>query len=131
MDFADKERAMAAFAYYNFENLKNEAETHIFDELALQLDNYPLNVCRCNDCVGDMAAVALNTVAPKYRWSLLGGLYTASAINDGAYRESIQDAVRNAIEIVRANPSHDRQELAGTKELPDTAGSAGGLREKS
>jgi competence protein ComFB len=100
---------MAAFEYYDFENLKNETETHILNELAFQLDNSPLDICRCNDCVGDMAAVALNNVAPKYRWSLLGGLYTASAINDEAYRASVQDAVRNAIETVRKNPSHDRK----------------------
>jgi competence protein ComFB len=121
----DKEKLVAAFGNYDFEHLKNDAETHVFNELDFQLDNYPLYVCCCNDCVGDMAAIALNKVAPKYRWSLLGGLYTASAINDGAYRASIQDAVRNAIEIVRANPSHDREEL------PDTADGAGGLREKS
>jgi competence protein ComFB len=107
---------MAAFEHYDFENLKNEAETHVFDELEFQLDNNPLNICRCNDCIGDMAAVALNNVAPKYRWSLLGGLYTASAMDDEAYRARVQDAVRNAIEIVHKNPSHDRNGPGGTDE---------------
>jgi competence protein ComFB len=54
-----------------------------------------------------MAAIALNKVEPKYRWSLLGSLYTASAIYDEAYRERVRDAVREAIEIVRQNPSHE------------------------
>jgi competence protein ComFB len=100
---------MAAFENYDFESLKNESETYVFNELAFQLDNYPLDICRCNDCVGDMAAIALNKVAPKYRWSLLGELYAAMVIKDTAYRASVEDAVRNAIEIVRANPSHDQQ----------------------
>jgi competence protein ComFB len=109
---------MAAFENYDFENLKNEAETHVFNELAFQLDNHPLKICRCNDCIGDMAAIALNKVAPKYQWSLLGSLYTASAINDDAYRASIENAVRNAIEVVRENPSHDREH--GEEESRDT-----------
>jgi competence protein ComFB len=98
-----------AFEHYDFENLKNEAETLVFNELALQLANYPLDVCRCNDCIGDMVAVALNKVAPKYRWSLLGSLYAATVINDDAYRASIEEAVRSAIDVVHANPSHDRK----------------------
>jgi competence protein ComFB len=110
---------MAAFEHYDFENLKNEAETHIFDELEFQLDNNPLDICRCNDCVGDMAAIALNKVAPKYRWSLLGSLYTASALNDEVYRASVQEAVRNAIGIVSGNPSHDRKEPRETDELQE------------
>jgi competence protein ComFB len=103
---------MAAFDRYDFENLKNESETHIFNELAAQLEAAPYAGCRCNDCIGDMAAIALNRVAPTYRWSLLGSLYTASAMNDEGYRASVEEAVREAIEIVRNNPSHDGE--AGT-----------------
>jgi competence protein ComFB len=97
---------MAVFDHYDFENLKNESETHIFNELAAQLEVYPHEICCCNDCIGDMAAIALNKVAPKYRWSLLGSLYTASAMNDEGYRTSVKDSVREAIETVRTNPSH-------------------------
>jgi competence protein ComFB len=98
---------MTVFDNYDFDNLKNETETHVFNELAIQLDAFPQEVCRCNDCIGDMAAVALNKVAPKYRWSLLGSIYTASAMNDEGYRTSVKKAVREAIEIVRNNPAHD------------------------
>ncbi|MDR1470127.1 MAG: late competence development ComFB family protein [Spirochaetaceae bacterium] len=99
---------MTALDQYDFENLKNESETHVFNELAAQLEAVPQEVCRCNDCIGDMAAIALNRVVPKYRWSLLGGLYTASAMNDEKYRTSVEKAVREAIAIVRNNPSHDQ-----------------------
>jgi competence protein ComFB len=100
---------MTVFNNYDFDHLKNESETHIFNELAAQLEACPYEVCRCNDCIGDMAAIALNRVAPKYRWSLLGGLYTASAMNDEEYRARVEEAVREAIEIVWNNPSHDRE----------------------
>lgn len=98
---------MVALDNYDFDNLKNESETHIFNELAAQLEAIPREVCRCNDCLGDMAAIALNKVAPRYRWSLLGSLYTASAMDDDAYRASVESAVLDAIETVRMNPSHD------------------------
>jgi competence protein ComFB len=55
-----------------------------------------------------MAAIALNTVKPLYRYSLLGGLYAAEALNEHKdYAESIRNAVNAAIEKVRQNPSHD------------------------
>jgi competence protein ComFB len=54
-----------------------------------------------------MAAMALNTVKPLYRYSLLGTLWTSSAIEDEAYAASLKEAVSNAVEKVRANPSHD------------------------
>lgn len=100
---------MVALDHYDFENLKNESETHVFKELAARLEAVPSEVCRCNDCLGDMAAIALNRVAPKYRWSLLGSLYTASAMDDEEYRTSVENAVWEAIETVRKNPSHDQK----------------------
>jgi competence protein ComFB len=54
-----------------------------------------------------MAAMALNTVKPLYRYSLLGTLWASSAMEDDAYALSIKEAVSAAIEKVRANPSHD------------------------
>lgn len=121
---------MALTDTYNFDNLKNESETHIFNELERQLENYPLPICRCNDCLGDMAAIALNKVEPKYRWSLLGSLYTASAIGDEEYRNSVRTAVLDAVELVRRNPSHDTEETPpGEGSIyaggPDGAGAAG------
>jgi len=92
---------------YDFELLKNEAEEMVLHELERQLDAEPEEVCRCNECVVDMAAIALNSVKPLYRFSLLGTLYAAQAINKRSYADSIQRAVANAIKKVKANPSHD------------------------
>jgi len=98
---------MALTDRYNFENLRNEAEKLVLKELEFHLDTYPEPICRCNECVLDMAAMALNSVKPLYRVSLLGSLYTASAMDEKAYAISVRKAIVNAIEKIRKNPSHD------------------------
>ncbi|MDR2398167.1 MAG: late competence development ComFB family protein [Spirochaetaceae bacterium] len=92
---------------YNFELLGNQAEQLVFDELERQLAAFEGELCRCNDCVADMAAMALNMVKPLYRYSLLGTLYAAQAMTDEAYAASIREAVSEAIEKIHQNPSHD------------------------
>ena len=98
---------MAFADTYDFDLLKNEAEQMVLHELEQQLEGQPEDVCRCNECVVDMAAVALNTVKPLYRFSLLGTLYAAQAINEQSYAGSVQQAVAQAIEKVSKNPAHD------------------------
>ena len=97
---------MAIIDSYDFEHLRNEAEKVVLGELDRQLEVYSESICRCNDCVVDMAAMALNSVKPLYRVSLLGSLYTASAMDEQSYATSVREAVFNAIEKVRKNPSH-------------------------
>ena len=98
---------MAFTDIYDFFMLKNEAEHLVLHELEKQLGTVTRPICVCNECVVDMAAVALNMVKPKYRFSLLGTLYAAQAMNEQAYADSVQRAVANAIEKVSNNPSHD------------------------
>jgi len=98
---------MDILANYNFELLKNEAENLVIQELGHQLDAYTAPMCRCNDCILDMAAMALNTVRPLYRVSLLGTMYTSSAMGEKAFASEIRAAVANAINKVVENPGHD------------------------
>ncbi|MDR2393165.1 MAG: late competence development ComFB family protein [Treponema sp.] len=98
---------MALTDQYNFEFLENQAEHLVFDELERQLAAFEGELCRCNDCVVDMATMALNMVKPLYRFSLLGTLYAAQAMADEAYATSVREAVSVAIEKIRVNPSHD------------------------
>ena len=92
---------------YEFHLLKNEAEQMVLNELEQQLNACGEETCRCSECVLDMAAMALNTVKPLYRFSLLGTLYAAQAIYEQSYADSVQDAVTNAIAKVGSNPAHD------------------------
>ena len=98
---------MAFLDDYDFELLKNEAENLILTELGRQLESFPEKLCVCNDCVLDMAAMALNSVKPIYRVSLLGTLYASTAMDQESYANTIRDAVFSAIERVRKNPSHE------------------------
>ena len=98
---------MAFVDDYDFELLKNEAENLIIKDLGRQLETFPESICKCNECVLDMAAMALNAVKPLYRVSLLGTLYTSAAMDQKVYAMSVRHAVFNAIERIRKNPSHD------------------------
>jgi competence protein ComFB len=92
---------------YDFELLKNEAEQLVLQELEKQLETRQGEICRCNECIVDMAAIALNSVKPRYRFSLLGTLYAAQAMNEQSYAGSVQKAVTMAIDKVSSNPAHD------------------------
>ena len=98
---------MAFIDTYDFELLKNESEKLVLDELELQLAQASEEICRCNECIVDMAAMALNNVRPLYRFSILGTLYAAQAKNEPVYADTIQQAVAQAISKVSSNPSHD------------------------
>ena len=91
---------------YNFDLLKNEAEVHVIREVESQLENRT-DMCLCNECVVDIAAIALNSVKPLYRFSLLGTLYASQAITEKSYADSVKNAVADAIEKVKTNPAHD------------------------
>lgn len=94
---------------YDFDQLENEAENLVIAELARQLalaENG--DVCRTEECVLDIAAYALNHVPPMYRANLLGRLYAAEL--DQAHRDTVAQAVREAIKTVRQNPPSSAQE---------------------
>jgi competence protein ComFB len=92
---------------YDFDFLVNEAERLVLDELEEQLKRDTANkICKCQDCILDMAAYALNNVRPAYRASLLGKLYS-DAVSGTEYEEEITAAVEAAVEKVSKNPMHD------------------------
>jgi competence protein ComFB len=98
---------MAFSDIYQFDLLKNEAETMVINEVERQLELEPEETCRCNECIVDAAAIALNNVKPLYRFSLLGTLYASQAINEQAYADSVKKEVAAAIKRVKANPAHN------------------------
>jgi competence protein ComFB len=92
---------------YDLDILENEAESLVIHEMEKRLlDDAGSAICRCQDCILDMVALALNAVKPLYRASLLGTLYARAAADTG-YAHEIKDAVSMAIAKVTANPSHD------------------------
>jgi competence protein ComFB len=91
---------------YNFDLLKNEAEVMVIREVESQIEKLP-DMCLCNECIVDIAAIALNNVKPLYRFSLLGTLYASQAMTEQGYADSIRKAVADAIVRVKNNPAHD------------------------
>lgn len=80
---------------YSFEELVNEAERLILEELGRQLEERGDSLYEDEDAVLDIAALALNNVAPMYRVNLLGRLYANSLSDEHA--AEIRDAVAEAI----------------------------------
>jgi len=91
---------------YDFSLLVNEKERFVVDELEAQL-KVRTEVCRCEECVLDMVALALNHTKPVYRVTLLGAIYASA--DDGMIHQEIVDAVQNAIEKIYENPSHAQE----------------------
>ncbi|MDR0320231.1 MAG: late competence development ComFB family protein [Treponema sp.] len=98
---------MAFIDEYDFDLLKNEAEVLVIREMEYQLKSESEDMCRCNECIVDIAAIALNGVKPLYRFSLLGTLYASQAMTERAYANSVKQAVAQAIKKVKKNPAHD------------------------
>ena len=98
---------MALQLDYDFEKLVNESEHLVIDEMERQLSlKKNQNACRCEDCILDIAAFALNSLMPLYRVSLMGTLYAKNA-KRSPYAEDVKQAVAAAIMKVKANPSHE------------------------
>ena len=98
---------MALKSEYDFEKLVNESEHLVIDEMERQLSlKKNQNTCRCEDCILDIAAFALNSLMPLYRVSLMGTLYAENA-KRSPYVEDVRNAVASAILKVKANPSHE------------------------
>lgn len=91
---------------YNFTDLQNETERIVLQYLEEAI-NADESVCRCEDCVLDMAAYALNHAPVSYRISLLGKLYAKAREVDQDYTKKIKKAVNNAVTKIKANPAHD------------------------
>ncbi|MDR2481035.1 MAG: late competence development ComFB family protein [Spirochaetaceae bacterium] len=92
---------------YDFEFLVDEGRRLVIEELGRQLSEHEQQICVCNDCVLDMAAMALNALQPRYRCSLLGSIYQSDGVSDPKYAAQLKSVVSTAIKRVGANPGHD------------------------
>ena len=98
---------MGLLEEYDFDLLKNEAEVLVIHEMEHQLQSQSEDMCRCNECIVDIAAISLNSVKPLYRFSILGTLYASQAMSEQSYADSVKKAVADAIVKVKKNPAHD------------------------
>ncbi|HEY8889952.1 MAG TPA: late competence development ComFB family protein [Clostridium sp.] len=87
-------------------NLKNHFEIEVNNLLDTILKRYD-NICKCEKCKLDIAALTLNSLSAKYTVSEQGEIY-ASALAEVNKQQAIDvtTAITKAIAIVSANPKH-------------------------
>lgn len=86
--------------------LYNYAEEIIDNLLNQILDKYD-NICKCDKCLLDIKAYALNHVKPKYVVTQKGATYTRALCEiDKQEKINITKSIVDAIKIVSENPHH-------------------------
>jgi competence protein ComFB len=94
---------MALSEKYDLSDLTNQMEDFVFGELERQLDAIAdEDICKCNDCILDMACLALNNLAPKYRSSLIGSMY--AKVESDEEKDNVNGSVADAIQKISQNP---------------------------
>ena len=91
---------------YDLEYLVNESEKMVLKEVENQLNSLPNYICTCKECVLDVIALALNSINPLYRVTLIGKIYTNAVTSSKSYENNIRNVVSKAIEKVHMNPYH-------------------------
>jgi len=87
--------------------LKNYNE-EIIDHLISKILSEYNDICKCEKCILDIKAIALNSMIPKYLVTNKGELFTK--LNTEFNTQEIIDttkAITQAIELVRCNPQHN------------------------
>ena len=86
---------------YDLDSLENVNEKKVWNFLEEYI-NKDHSVCRCRDCMLDIAAIALNTLKPAYNVSVIHANKKAT----GATPDEVEKAVKKAIKIVTKTPHH-------------------------
>jgi competence protein ComFB len=88
--------------------IKNYMETIVFNMINEVLDD--VKGCKCDKCVLDIAAIALNDLPPKYTVTEKGELYSKINSLRQQFEVDILSAIIKAAVIVKRNPRHTEQE---------------------
>ena len=85
-----------------FRNYMEEVVLEVLDGiLAKQKD-----ICKCEHCRLDMAALALNQLPPKYVVTNLGRAFTKIEAAKAQFQVDIVKELAKAMQKVKANPRH-------------------------
>lgn len=77
-----------------------------------QLDSVikDVQVCECEKCKLDIAAIALNSLQPHYVVTPKGRLYTKLNTLQQQFDVDVLSAIIKAAILVKRNPHHDKEE---------------------
>lgn len=90
--------------------LKNYMEIMVWEQLDDILESHP-DACRCQKCRYDIAALALNSLAPRYVVTEQGETFTKIHSLAQQFSIDILTAITNAIQIVNRQPHHEQTEI--------------------
>jgi len=80
----------------------------VWESMDSVLEQKP-GICRCEKCRADIAAYALNQLSPHYARSKLGEVLIKTGSLDRDMNVAILVALTEAMEIVSANPRHEKE----------------------
>lgn len=86
----------------DLKNYKEYAVDHVLPNL---LRAFP-DICKCEKCLLDIKAIALNNLEPQYVVTDRGGLYAQVKEMSLQYEANIMKAVLDGISTVSENPMH-------------------------
>ncbi len=94
---------------YDFDLVVNDVKKLVIEEIESLLGEKEYrDVCRCQDCVLDIAALALNHLKPAYRSTLsFKGVLYRQKLQSDKYQKAVNKAVKDSIDKVSKNPSHE------------------------
>ncbi len=84
--------------------VKNYMEEIVFSLMKEILED--INMCTCEKCVNDIAAIALNDLPPKYIVSEKGELYSKIDALRQQFEVDVIAAVTKAAVLVKRKPRH-------------------------
>lgn len=84
--------------------LKNYMEEVVFNLIDGVLDD--ISMCKCELCVKDIAALALNSLPPKYIASEKGELYSKVNSLRNQFEVDVISAITKAAVLVKEAPRH-------------------------
>lgn len=85
--------------------LKNCMED-IVEELLPLVINEREDICKCESCIKDMKAIALNHLPPRYAATSEGALYVKVDKSNLQSKVDVLREITKAVEIVCKNPKH-------------------------
>ena len=94
---------MALIDYHDIDELKNGNEEKVWMAIEHHLGE-DSSLCRCRDCILDTAAIALNSLKPRYH--VYSFHEKASQEEDAELLEEAKKAVKEASRKVTKRPHH-------------------------
>lgn len=86
-------------------HIKNYMEDIVYSQIKEVLSD--INMCACDKCVMDVAAIALNDLPPKYIVTEKGELYTKLNTLGQQFEVDVISAITKAAVLVKRRPRHN------------------------